>query len=159
MCPQSRRSSHRASVHASWSTTGVLGATALDGLESNESRSGLQRSTAADGPRSTANQAAEFRKDSDSRTLLEEEHRLNGTVCLLAPLGDVRRTEAQKLGSKAGIFMQWTAARSFSKRLSACVTLSAVGSVSQQMRRDDGCRQDVGGVVLRCRRRYSVQQS
>ena len=87
------------------------------------------------------------------------EPRLNGTVCLLAPPGNNRRTEAQKLGSKAGIFMQWTAARSFSKRLSACVTLSAVGSVSQQMRRDDGCRQDVGGVVLRCRRRYSVQQS
>jgi hypothetical protein len=42
------RSSHRASVHASWSTTGVLGATALDGLQSNESRSGLQRSTATD---------------------------------------------------------------------------------------------------------------
>jgi hypothetical protein len=57
--------------------------------------------------------------------MLEEERPLNGTVCLLAPLGDNRRTEAQKLGSKAGIFMQWTAARSLLKAfVGVCNSLS-----------------------------------
>lgn len=63
-----------------------------------------------------------------------------------------------KLGSKAGVLMLWSAVVSSSKRLSACVTLSPVGDVSQQMRRDDGVKQGTRRVVEQWRRRYSVSR-
>lgn len=41
-------------------------------------------------------------------------------------------------GSKAGIYMQWSVASSFSKRPEACATQTAVGKVSQQVCRRGG---------------------
>jgi hypothetical protein len=69
--------------------------------------------------------------------------RINGTVCSLTPLSDIGERK-RKARQQSRDIMQQSAAGPSSKRLSVCVTLSPVSSVSQQLRRDGGFKQGRG---------------